>query len=125
MYFENIFLLWPQLSVLISKALLKEMAAREGANLAQGTGLGSEASSGSGRREQGKDSRGGRKTKRGRGLKDYGKARSSFTAALTEWKETHKSSIVSVVPAVSVAVPTSFTSSAEHTKGLRVCVWVA
>lgn len=47
MYFENISLLWPQLSILISKALLKEMAAREGANLAQGTGLGSEASSGS------------------------------------------------------------------------------
>ena len=42
MYFENIFLLSLKLSILISKALLKEMAAREGADLAGSTGLGSE-----------------------------------------------------------------------------------
>lgn len=47
LYFENIFLLWLKLSILISKALLKEMAAGEGSDLANFTGLGSEASSGS------------------------------------------------------------------------------
>lgn len=64
LYFENIFLLWLKLSILISKALLKEMAAGEGSDLANFTGLGSEASSGSkGEREQGKASREGKKNK--------------------------------------------------------------
>lgn len=63
---------------MISKALLKEMAAREGADLAGSTGLSSEASSGSEGEgaEKGQQGRVKKKTK-GRGLNNYGKARSS------------------------------------------------
>lgn len=128
MYFENIFLLWPQLSILISKALLKEMAAREGANLAHGTGLGSEASSGSEwegaeKGQQGREEN--KERKRAEELWEGQKLFSQGTNRRGGGRPTDKSSIVSVVPAISVAVLTSFISSAQHTKGLRVCAWVA
>lgn len=42
LYFENIFLLWLKLSILISKALQKDMATGEGSDLAPSTGLGPE-----------------------------------------------------------------------------------
>lgn len=62
---------------MISKALLKEMAAREGADLAGSTGLGSEASSGSEGEGAEKGQQGREKKTKGRGLNNYGKARSS------------------------------------------------
>lgn len=66
LYFKNIFLLWLKLSILISKALLKEMASGEESDLAHFTGLGwaqrlAPALRG---REQRKHSRGGEENKK-------------------------------------------------------------
>lgn len=79
MNFENIFLLWLKLSILISKALLKVMAAGEGFDLADFTGLCSE---GEGSRER--TAGAARKTKKEEGLKNHGKAKSSFHNHLLE-----------------------------------------
>ena len=76
--FENILLLQLKLSILISKALLKEVAAGEGSDLAHFSGLGWSLlelrEGGSRERPAGK----GRKTEKEEGLKNYGRARSSF-----------------------------------------------
>lgn len=80
MYFKNIFLLWLKLSILISKALLKEMASGEESDLAHFTGLGwaqrlAPAPRG---REQRKHSRGGEENKKRRGAEELREGQKLF-----------------------------------------------
>lgn len=91
------------------------MAARKGADLAHSTGLGSEASSGSEGEGAEKGQQGREENKKRKRAEQLWEGQELFS--LTGWKETNKSSIVSVVLAISMALLSSFTSSAECTKG--------